>query len=486
MYGWVPETGTNEWLEYLQLPIFPPDSRGFDGKTPEEREIYNATDMMETGNYKPSYRGSQAHAALDYEISTLLEHDIHVIIVSPPHHPAALTYVEDGQWDGLNETLEKYEQWPGVTLFDQTWESGWEDEHFYDRNHLDDEGRIEFCNRLAPVIDSVLTSQKFERSTAPKLLTITVDVEAGNGCRELGSNNITHNEIPTCMYGDFGDQRAGIIEMMEIADEVGVKISFFVDVMEYYAYGDQLLQVMQDIDSRGHDVQLHFHPSMINSTNWEIFQNSEEWNESGAINDTYMNCWDQNTANFWFSKAMEIFDEANITRPVAYRSGAYRYCDTIIQAMANNNMTQSYNYNMYSENQKYSTGYRHNFMWENGIMEFPISYVEEENGEILKSSRIDESTWDKPIKQTFDAFYEDEPNTRVMTMILHSYSFLDWGDDGQKYLKDYSKLELFRAFMHSIPQDYQVVSATELQQYINSGIILAEDIESLESIQNEC
>ena len=109
--------------------------------------------------YHPSYRGSQAHAALDYEISTLLENDIRVIIVSPPHHPSALAYVEDGQWDGLNETLARYAEWSGVTIFDQTWETGWEDGHFFDRNHLDDEGRIEFCHRIAPIIDDVLNTE---------------------------------------------------------------------------------------------------------------------------------------------------------------------------------------------------------------------------------------------------------------------------------------------------------------------------------------
>jgi len=155
-YGWIPNPSSEDWAEYLQTPLFPADRYGFDGKNSEEREIYNATLMMKTGKYNPSYRGSQAHAALDYEISTLLENDIRVIIVSPPHHPSALAYVEDGQWDGLNETLARYAKWSGVTIFDQTWESGWEDDHFYDRNHLDDEGRIEFCKRIAPVIDQVL------------------------------------------------------------------------------------------------------------------------------------------------------------------------------------------------------------------------------------------------------------------------------------------------------------------------------------------
>ena len=314
----------------------------------------------------------------------------------------------------------------------------------------------------------------------PKLLVITVDVEAGNNCG-VGI------EIQTCMYGAFGNQSAGIVEMMDIADEAGVKISFFVDVMEIYAYGDKLIQVLQDIDSRGHDVQLHFHPSMINSTNWEIIQNSEEWNDSGATRDTYMTCWDQNTADFWFSKAMEIFDEANITRPIAYRSGAYRYCDTIIQAMANANMTQSYNYNIFSSGrQNFTAGYSHNFQWENEVFEFPITYVKDADGGLRISSRIDESTWTLPVNDTFERYYENQSSTRVMTMILHSFSFLDKDESGEYYLKDQSKVDQFRLFMLNLSSEYNIVSSSQLQAYIDDGSVKGEFKLPLRFLENEC
>ena len=314
----------------------------------------------------------------------------------------------------------------------------------------------------------------------PKLLVLTVDVEAGPRCGDV-------DPVSTCMYGKFGNQSAGIGEMMDIADEVGVKMSFFVDVMEIYAYGNQLIQVMQDIDSRGHDVQLHFHPSMINSTNWEIIQNSNEWNESGAIKDTYMTCWDQNTADFWFNRAMEIFDEANISRPIAYRSGAYRYCDTIIQAMGNYNMTQSYNYNIFSSGrQNFTAGFLHNFQWENEVFEFPITYVKDEDGGVRISSRIDESTWTIPVNETFERYYENQSSFRVMTMILHSFSFLDKNESGQYYLKDETKLNNFKNFMHNLSEEYTIVSASELQSYIDNSSIKAEFKFPLRFIENEC
>jgi len=321
---------------------------------------------------------------------------------------------------------------------------------------------------------------------AEKLLIITVDVEAGNNCRKLVSNNTTSDQISTCMYGIFGEQRAGIIEMMDVADEAGVKISFFVDVLEIYAYGDKLIQVMQDIDSRGHDVQLHFHPSMINSTSWEVIQNSEDWNESGANNETFMSCWNQETSDYWFSKAMAIFDDANIPRPIAFRGGAYRYCDTLITAMGNHHMTQSYNYNMHSSGrQNFSSGYLDYFRWDNGVMEFPISYVEDLNGEIQIGSRIDESTWTS-WNESFERFFSDSSSTQVMTMVLHSFSFLSRDGEGQFYLEDYSKLDAFKNFLNHLSPEYEIVTASELQSYIDTEKLSPELELSRELISNEC
>ena len=316
----------------------------------------------------------------------------------------------------------------------------------------------------------------------PKLLVLTVDVEAGSRCGDV-------DPVSTCMYGKFGNQSAGIGEMMDIADEVGVKMSFFVDVMELYAYGDQLIHVMQDIHTRGHDVQLHFHPALINSSSWEIIQNSTEWKQSGAIKETYMTCWDQNTSDFWFSRAMEIFDEANVPRPIAYRGGAYRYCDTIIEAMAKHNMTQSYNYNIYSSGrQNFSIGYLHNFQWENDIFEFPITYVKDSNGDIVSSSRIDERLWSDwfNVAEVFERYYDNQSSTRVMTAILHSFSFLDKNETGDFYLKDNSKVNGFRSFMHNLSSDYTIVSASELQGYLDNETIQGELKLPLQFLENEC
>lgn len=508
-YGWIPNPSSNLWFEYLQTPTFPADRYGFDGKSTEQRDEYNQTQMMKTGNYNPSYYNSQSHRALDYQIETLLENEIQVIIVSPPHHPTALSYVTENKWDGLNHTLDKYRNWPGVTVFDQTWSEGWNDSHFYDRNHLDDEGRLEFCNRLTPVIDEVLNQSEIKinfdnfnldshlfaqdyapinTNQSPKLMVITVNVEAGSRCANLESAGSDGEHVSRCIWGTFGDERAGISEMMDAADEGGVKLSFFVDVLGFYSYGIDIIEVIQYIDDRGHDVQMRMYPSMVNATSWEEILGSDQWISSGAIKENYMSCWTQETSDYWFEKAMEIFDQAEVKRPIAFRAGAYRYCDTIITSMVKYNMTQSYNYNLFTTNQNFTYGYAKNFQWENGIYEIPVGYIPDENKELSIYSRMDESSYEQgwDIISTMERFFDHDSSIKVLTMSMYSFSFLSKNESGYFYLEDATKLEQFESFIINFPEGYSIVSASELQIYIDDSIIESEFILPLEYIQNEC
>jgi hypothetical protein len=121
-----------------------------------ERHEYNLTKMNDSANYNPEI-DSYGFITLEYEIDTLIENEIQVIIIGYPHHPDSINAVPSGKWDSINETMEYFSRLDGVTIFNEIWQTGWDDDHFYDRNHLDDEGRIEFCQRLAPVIDQVLS-----------------------------------------------------------------------------------------------------------------------------------------------------------------------------------------------------------------------------------------------------------------------------------------------------------------------------------------
>ena len=156
-WGWAPSPGYSSWNDYIQTPIFPNDIYGLEGFDQKKLDEYTETKLRVSSWASPPANGTLSHLALEYEISSLLEADIEIIIITPAYHPEHLKFLEEGQWDGFNETVATYSQYDGVTIFDQTWvENTWTHEDFYDRNHLDDDGRAKYCELLIPTISEIL------------------------------------------------------------------------------------------------------------------------------------------------------------------------------------------------------------------------------------------------------------------------------------------------------------------------------------------
>jgi hypothetical protein len=153
-YWKVPEIDTQEWIYYLQEPPWPVGI--LDGMTEIERIKYSDNEMSKSKMYHPLPNGTANHAALHYEISELTNAGIKVILVGLPHHPEIFQYLDAGQWDGYNQTIQELTLEYGVDYVDFTFSEGWKEEHFSDRNHLDKEGRIEFCQRMTPILNAAL------------------------------------------------------------------------------------------------------------------------------------------------------------------------------------------------------------------------------------------------------------------------------------------------------------------------------------------
>lgn len=159
-YNSVPAKNSKEWVDYLQLPKHLPSK--YDNKN-ESQIRQNLDKKMENkanqGVYNPKSNDTQNHAALEYMISSLNDAGIEVVLVGIPHHPLVNGYLNPGQLDGMNETyidlVSKYD----VHQIQMYWES-WDSDEFYDRNHLDSDGRERFCQQVTPFIDEVLLGNK--------------------------------------------------------------------------------------------------------------------------------------------------------------------------------------------------------------------------------------------------------------------------------------------------------------------------------------
>lgn len=159
-FRFLPEPGTDEWLDYLQEPGWPASLIDNEWKRGMSEDDYNETVLMVRSSYEPQSNGTRNHDALDYIVSELVDSGVKVILVGLPHHPLKYPYLDPGQWDGYNDTVNDLVEEYDVTLIDFTFEQkeGWGHEHFYDGNHLDEEGRVEFCQRMTPILNSALES----------------------------------------------------------------------------------------------------------------------------------------------------------------------------------------------------------------------------------------------------------------------------------------------------------------------------------------
>jgi hypothetical protein len=330
--------------------------------------------------------------------------------------------------------------------------------------------------------EDVKTADKIQKIVDNKnklinYLVITVDTEAS-------FTRQSSNYVDRLIYGHFDNGQAGISEMMDIADEVNVDITFFLDVLEEYRYEGQIAAVAQEITTRGHDLQLHAHPKMIPNEKWSLLmpRNSNP------------NTWSYKEADIMFSAMLDFFDTNKLPRPIAYRAGSYLYNINTLKALAEKNFKTSSNYNEFkpASIQPEPWGHQGAFYWDNGILELPITHSPSKcTNTINTGDRIDESyyefftdPWNKMKKNA-----ECYQHPRISIMILHSFSFLyrqyiNDKNSGSYYFifKDNKKVKAFRRFLQSIPEDFKIISMSQLTWLIKEGVIKINHTENLDRI----
>lgn len=149
----MPDVGGTGWLDYLQTPKFLPPH--FEAMNDSEVQAWfdeNMERKARNGVYNPKANGTLNHAALEYTIASLTNAGIHVFMVATPHHPMVYDYLQPGQIDGHNATLAYFEQTYGAQTVNWFWET-WDEHLFRDRNHLGDDGRAFYCQRMGDVLN---------------------------------------------------------------------------------------------------------------------------------------------------------------------------------------------------------------------------------------------------------------------------------------------------------------------------------------------
>ena len=78
-----------------------------------------------------------------------------------------------------------------------------------------------------------------DHNETPRMMVMTVNVEAGSRCADQTIEGDYKNQISRCVWGEFEHERAGIIEMMNAADSSNVTISFLM----YLKFHDKRIQI---------------------------------------------------------------------------------------------------------------------------------------------------------------------------------------------------------------------------------------------------
>ncbi len=121
------------------------------------------------------------------------------------------------------------------------------------------------------------------------------------------------------IWGKRGSEYWGITRIMDILDKYSIKGTFFVNIYEAKKFGDDTLKkACQEIDGRGHDVELHTHPRYA-------FLKIDDMQDADLATQIEIIKYGKTLIYSWIGK-----------NPVAHRAGAYAANENTLKACAEN------------------------------------------------------------------------------------------------------------------------------------------------------
>ncbi len=280
-------------------------------------------------------------------------------------------------------------------------------------------------------------------------LMITVDVEA-QPARAEGDH------VARLIWGEHPAGRAGIGEMMDVAERHGVALTMFLDYCEEPLYGESLLDAGRQIHRRGHDLQLHAHLD---------FLADDFWRSRGIKPERSLNEVDSLQAAAVFDFLTERHHLVTGQRPVAFRGGGYRFNDCVLDAMAARGIVLDSSVNVSRATQPVPLPLSGQFAWSNGCIEIPVSCV---TGYRNLTRAFDFNfnagalAGSAAMLDYLDVFHRERGEGAVAVLVLHSWSFLGLENGGHFGGPVEAAVRRLDDFLGAIAGRIRVVSAREL------------------------
>jgi len=237
---------------------------------------------------------------------------------------------------------------------------------------------------------------------------ITVDTEAYK----------VNNEVPRFedhIYGAINGDEWGVRKIVDTCDHYNGKCTFFIDFCMHHQYGESPIRSLCEwIDARGHDVQVHAHPSWIPETGRPLLHLYPYEIQCQIIQE------------------LKLLYEKFLNRPpLAFRAGAYGANFDTVRALSKNGFQIDSSYFFNHKNCELSKHldnryYNRAFQIEK-LIEMPIT-VYSLFKKPDKKSKIDINACSyTEMKYVFQKLIEN-PHVSYVILFLHSFSFITQGN----------------------------------------------------------
>jgi hypothetical protein len=226
------------------------------------------------------------------------------------------------------------------------------------------------------------------------------------------------------VLGQIGDHFYGTPLIMDVLEESGFKGTFFVEVFSAYNVGEaELASAYRQIEDRGHNTQLHLHPTHYYY--WQVKQGVIP-REQVAPRSDILATHPRGQQRIFLQEGIRLFEKLIGKKPIGFRAGNYGASTTTLGVLAEVGIRCDSSYNaayvgdtcLIQESRLRNGPWRHNGIWEVPVTNFRTGLWKWRGLKPMEISSV--SSWE--IRHVLEQ--ADRLGLGTVTLILHSFSLL--------------------------------------------------------------
>lgn len=167
-------------------------------------------------------------------------------------------------------------------------------------------------------------------TTAPARTRVCITIDTEFSIAGAFSNQAKKPVAEPLVWCNVEGRSQGLGFILDNFREYGVQGTFFVETQQRHHFRhDPMRSIARHIHAEGHEVQLHVHPC------WTLFKDADWWHTARgkkARDDIGQRSVDEIVE--LIQQGIDTFEEWQLPRPLAFRSGNLNYSDNLYRALA--------------------------------------------------------------------------------------------------------------------------------------------------------